>query len=375
MHAQDPASEQRLRRPAKIVAMGCSLSFLLVRRLLDLLRPGPSPDQKDVEIAVLRHQLAVLRRQVARPRYSPTDRAVLATLARLLSRDLWGVFLVTPATLLRWHRGLVARSWTYPRSGRSAPNALQDDVVALVLRLARENPRWGYLRIVGECRKLGVTVSATTVRKVLRRHRLGPAPRTTGPSWSEFLRAQAAGTLACDFFHVDTVTLRSLYVLFFIHLERRMVFLAGVTAHPVGPWVTQQARNLVATLEDHGCGVRFLVGDRDSKFVGPFDEVMRSVGARVIKTPFRAPRANAFAERFVRTARAECLDWVLIRSDRHAERVLREFVEHYNNERPHRGIHLEVPVAYLTFPEFTSLDRVQRSDRLGGLVHEYRVAA
>jgi putative transposase len=156
--------------------MGCSLSFLLVRRLLDLLRLGPSPDQKDVEIAVLRHQLAVLRRQVARPRYSPTDRAVLATLARLLSRDFWGVFLVTPATLLRWHRGLVARSWTYPRSGRSAPNALEDDVVALVLRLARENPRWGYLRIVGECRKLGVTVSATTVRKVLRRHRLGRRP-------------------------------------------------------------------------------------------------------------------------------------------------------------------------------------------------------
>ena len=143
MHAQDPASEQRLRRPAKIVATGCSLSFLLVRRLLDLLRLGPSPDQKDVEIAVLRHQLAVLRRQVARPRYSPTDRAVLATLARLLSRDLWGVFLVTPATLLRWHRGLVARSWTYPRHRQPAPNALNDEVVALVLRLAQENPHWG----------------------------------------------------------------------------------------------------------------------------------------------------------------------------------------------------------------------------------------
>ena len=194
--------------------MGFSLSFLLVRRLLNLLRLGPSPDQKDVEIAVLRHQLAVLRRQVARPRCSPTDRAVLATLARLLSRDLWGVFLVTPATLLRWHRGLVARSWTYPRSGRSAPNALEDDVVALVLRLARENPRWGYLRIVGECRKLGVTVSATTIRNVLRRHRIGPAPRTLGPSWSEFLRAQAAGALGCDFFHVGTVTLRRVYVLF-----------------------------------------------------------------------------------------------------------------------------------------------------------------
>ena len=154
--AQDPLSEQRLRASAKIASMGCSVTFLLVRRLLGILRLGPAPDQKDVEIAVLRHQLAVLRRQVARPRYSQTDRAVLATLARLLSRERWGIFLVTPATLLRWHRDLVARSWTYPRR-RPAPNALEDDVVALVLRLARENPRWGYLRIVGECRKLGVT--------------------------------------------------------------------------------------------------------------------------------------------------------------------------------------------------------------------------
>jgi len=169
--------------------------------------------------------------------------------------------------------------------------------------LARENPRWGYLRIVGECRKLDVTISATSVRNVLRRHRIRPSPRTSGPpSWSEFLRAQATGALGCDFFHVDTVTLRRIYVLFFIDLERRLVFLAGVTAHPVGPWVTQQARNLVADLEDRGRSFRFLVRDRDSKFVGPFDEVMRSVGARVIKTPFRAPRANAFAEGFVRTA-------------------------------------------------------------------------
>jgi hypothetical protein len=167
--------------------MGCSVTFLLLRRLLNLLRLGTSPDEKDVEIAVLRHQLAVLRRQVARPRYSQTDRAVPATLAPFLSRDLWGVFLVTPATLLRWHRGLVARSWTYPRSGRSAPKALDEGgVVDLVRRLARENPRWGYLRIVGECRKLGVTISATTARKVLRRHRLGPAP---GP---QALRGQSS---------------------------------------------------------------------------------------------------------------------------------------------------------------------------------------
>jgi putative transposase len=214
--------------------MACQITFLIVRRVLDLLRLGPTPDEKDVEIAVLRHQLAVLRRQVARPRYSPADRALLATLARLLSRERWVAFLVTPATLLRWHRELVARSWTYPRQGRLAPNALGDDVVELVLRLARENPRWGYLRIVGECRKLAVAVSAPSVRNVLRRHRLRPAPRTSGPSWSEFLRAQAASTLACDFFHVDSVTLRRLYVLFFIDLDRRKVFLAGVTAHPVG---------------------------------------------------------------------------------------------------------------------------------------------
>jgi transposase InsO family protein len=355
--------------------MGCSVTFLLVRRLLDLLRLGPPPDQKDVEIAVLRHQLAVLRRQVARPRYSPADRAVLATLARFLSRDRWGVFLVTPATLLRWHRDFVARSWTYPRRHHSAPNALEDQVIDVVLRLARENARWGYLRIVGECRKLGVTVSATAVRKLLRRYRLGPAPRTTGPPWSEFLKAQAAGTLACDFFHVDTVTLRRLYVLFFIQLDRRMVYLAGVTAHPVGPWVTQQARNLVANLEDRGRPFRFLVRDRDSKFVGPFDEVMRSVGARVIKTPFRAPRANAFAERFVLTARSECLDWVLIRNERHAEHVLREFVAHYNQERPHRSINLEAPVLKVAPHQFGSGDVVERFDRLGGLLHEYRLAA
>jgi transposase InsO family protein len=355
--------------------MACQITFLLVRRLLDLLRLGPTPDEKDIEIAVLRHQLAVLRRHVARPRYSPTDRAVLATLARLLSRERWAAFLVTPATLLRWHRELVARSWTYPRHGLTSPNALDDEVAALVLRLARENPRWGYLRIVGECRKLGVPISGTSVRNVLRRHRLRPAPRSSGPSWSEFLRAQAAGTLACDFFHVDTVALRRLYVLFFIDLERRKVFLAGVTAHPVAAWVTQQARNLAITLEDEGRTVRFLVRDRDTKFVGPFDEVLRSLGARMVLTPVRSPRANAFAERFVRTARTECLDWLLIRGERHLDRVVREFVEHYNNERPHRGIDLEVPVAYSAPRRFTSVAGVERADRLGGLVHEYRAAA
>jgi transposase InsO family protein len=189
------------------------------------------------------------------------------------------------------------------------------------------------------------------------------------------LRAQAAGTLSCDFFHVDTVMLRRIYVLFFIDLDRRIVFLAGVTAHPVGPWVTQQARNLVTTLEDQGRALRFLVRDRDAKFVGPFDEVLRSTGARIIKTPARSPQANAFAERFVRTARAECLDWLLVRNERHLERVLREFVQHYGNERPHRGIDLEVPVPYSTDHQFKGVGSIKRVDHLGGLVHEYRLAA
>jgi transposase InsO family protein len=355
--------------------MGCSVTFLLVRKLLGLVGIGPSPDEKDIENAVLRHQLAVLRRQVARPRFSPTDRAVLATLARLLPRDRWATFLVTPATLMRWHRELVRRHWTFPRPERVAPNALDADVVALVLRLARENPRWGYLRIVGELKKLGVTVSATTVRNVLRRHRLKPAPRRTGPTWSQFLRTQASGTLSCDFFTVDTVTLRRLYVLFFISLERRKVFLAGVTEHPIGSWVTQQARNLAMTLEDERRAVRFLIRDRDTKFVGPFDEVMTSIGSRVIKTPVRSPRVNAFAERFVGTARRECLDWLLIRSERHLERVLKVFVEHYNAARPHRGIDLEVPIPYVSGTPLDDSMQIKRVDRLGGVLREYTIAA
>jgi putative transposase len=375
VQAHDSSPDQRFLRSATIIDVNNPITFLLVRRLLKLLRLGPTPDDKDVEIAVLRHQLAILRRQVSRPRYSPTDRTVLATLARLLPRERWVALLVTPATLMRWHRELVARHWTYPHRHEGARNALDADVVALILRLGRENPRWGYLRIVGECAKLGVTVSATSVRNVLRRHRLRPAPRRSGPTWAQFLRTQASGALACDFFSVDTITLRRLYVLFFIDLERRKVFLAGVTAHPIGRWVAQQARNLAAELEDEGRVIKFLIRDRDSKFVGPFDEVMRSSGARVIKTPVRAPRANAFAERFVRTARTECLDWLLIRSERHLERVLAEFVQHYNVARPHRGIDLEVPIPYLSRKQFDGSAQVQRIDQLGGLLHEYRIAA
>jgi hypothetical protein len=252
--------------------MTSTLVFLLVRRVLGLVSLGPKPDDKDVEIAVLRHQLAVLHRQVARPRYGPSDRLILATLARLLPRERWSAFLVTPATLLRWHRELVRRRWTYAREPR-VRRGLDPAVVELVLRLARENPRWGYLRICGECAKLGMKVSATSVRNILRRHGLGPAPRRGGPSWGEFLRCQAAGVLACDFFTVETVALTRMYVLFFIELERRLVWLGGVSPHPTGEWVTQQARNLTMVLGERTAQVKLLVRDRDAKFVGSFDAV------------------------------------------------------------------------------------------------------
>jgi transposase InsO family protein len=241
------------------------------------------------------------------------------------------------------------------------------------LRLARENPRWGYLRICGECAKLEMKVSATSVRNILRRHGLGPAPRRGGPTWAEFLRSQAAGVLACDFFTVETVGLNRMYVLFFIELERRLVWLGGVTEHPTGEWVTQQARNLAMALWERTGRVQLLVRDRDAKFVASFDAVFAADGVRVVKTPVRAPRANAYAERWVRSVRAECLDWVLIWNRRHLERVLSAYVDHYNLARPHRGLGLEVLVAPDELPRPTG--PIERVDVLGGLIHEYHRAA
>jgi len=352
--------------------MASTLVFLLVRRVLDLVGLGPKPDDKDVEIAVLRHQLAVLHRQVARPRYAPTDRLILATLARMLPRERWSAFLVTPATLLRWHRELVRRRWTCAREPQ-VDRGLDPALVELVLRLARENPRWGYMRICGECAKLGTKVSATSVRNVLRRNGLGPAPRRGGPTWVEFLRSQAAGVLACDFFTVETVGLTRMYVLFFIELERRLVWLGGVTAHPTGEWVTQQARNLTMALAERAIPVTLLVRNRDTKFVASFDTTFEADGVRVVKTPVRAPRANAYAERWVRSVRTECLDWILIWNRRHLERVLAAYVDHYNRARPHRGIDLEIPAAPDKVPPRTG--PIERVDVLGGLIHEYHRAA
>ncbi len=241
--------------------------------------------------------------------------------------------------------------------------------------MARENPRWGCLRIKGELQKLGIRVGATTIRNLLRREGLDPAPRRDGPPWREFLRQQAAGILACDFFTVETLWLKTIYVLFFIELETRRVHVTGVTASPNGAWVTQQARNLTADLADTNRQIRFLIRDRDAKFSASFDEVFRSDGAEVIRTPVRAPRANAFAERFVRTVRTECLDWMLIQGRRHLQRVLVEYVDHYNEQRPHRGLALNTPRGPTNLHGSSSNLSVRTRSRLGGLIHEYHPVA
>jgi len=353
-----------------------SLCYLVFRCVLQLVSlRSRSEGFKELEIVVLRHELSVLRRQTRRPQLTSTDRVFLAAASRLLPRSSWRSFLVTPTTLLRWHRRLVARRWTYP--GRSGRPPIGSEIRELVLRLARENPRWGYQRIVGELHGLGITVSATTVRKILRRAGLGPVGERCGLSWRAFLRAQAKSMLAVDFFTVETISLQRLHVLFFIELGSRRVHLAGCTASPSGGWVTQHARQFTWTLQEQPSRARFLIRDRDSKFARDFDAIFASEVFEIIKTPVRAPKANAIAERFVRTARAECLDWLLIMNRRHLERVLRVFVDHYNTHRPHRSLNLAPPDpserrVRVARPPTAG---VERRDRLGGLIHEYSLAA
>src|SRR5664280_444677 len=289
-----------------------SLFYLVIRTLVRLIGIGDLGQRdehaKDLEILVLRHQLRVLQRTAGPPRLRPIDRVLLAAASRAIPRDRWVAFLVTLGTLLRWHRELVRRKWRYGRTGRPGRPPIEPTVRALIIRLARENPRWGCVRIEGELRKLGIRVAATTIRTLLRTAHLGPAPRRSGPTWTEFLRAQADGIVACDVFSVETAWLRTLYVLVFIELGNRRICLSPSTAHPDSAWVTQQARNLALDLDARASPVRFLIRDRDTKFSRSFDEVVRSEGARVIVTPIQAPNANAHAhaERVIETIRAEC---------------------------------------------------------------------
>jgi putative transposase len=354
-----------------------SFVYWTLRRLLELVvLRCRSEREKEIEILLLRHQLRVLERQVGRPQLTPADRALLAAFSRVLRRRAWSMSVfVTPATLLRWHREQVARRWTYPHRCPGRPPT-PVDVRELVVRLAHENPSWGYRRIQGELAGLGVKLAASTVWTILKEAGIEPAPRRLEQSWAEFLRQQAASILECDFLTVDTLFLKRFYVLFFVEPASRRVHLAGVTTNPDGRWVTPQARNLLMKLGDKGVGPRFLIRDRDSKFTREFDEVFRSQGIRVIKAPVRAPKARAHAERWVGSVRSECLDRLLILGRRHLQHVLVTYVRHFNEHRPHRALGQRSPLRdEQPLADVIELDRLRRRDLLGGLIHEYQLAA
>ena len=333
-----------------------------------------SDTTKDIEILVLRHQLAVLQRRTPRPRMTWTDRALIAALTRLLPRPRRLGLLVTPATILRWHRQLITRRWT-TKPVRPGRPAIAAGLRALVVRLATENPTWGYRRIHGELAGLGYQIGASTIWGILNAAGIDPAPRRAGPTWAQFLHAQAQAILACDLFHLDTITLHRLYAFFVIEHATRRVHILGVTAHPTAAWLTQQARNLHMDLDDANRGFRFLIRDRDAKFTAAFDAVFTAIDIRIIKTPVRAPRANAIAERFVGTVRRELLDRLLIINQRHAAAVLREYQRHYNDHRPHRSLGQAAPSRPLPHRAPTETPKIKRYDRFGGVLHEYQQAA
>lgn len=357
--------------------MSVSLAYrMLVTVLSWLALLGRSSSSKDAEILALRHEVAVLRRANPRPQMSWTDRAIIAALARILPKGLRDRRIVTPGTLLRWHRRLIAAKWRQPRPPGRPP--VPDELAELIVRLARENPRWGVVRIQGELRRLGHRIAASTIRKILRARRIPPPTRHDG-SWRAFLRAHAATLLATDFFHAGcAVTLKRLYVAFVIEHQTRRVHLLGITAHPTGQWAAQLARNLAGELEETGCRFTHLIRDRDAKFTTAFDAVFTSIGTAILPAAPQAPKMNAYAERFVRTARAECTDRMLIAGEKHLRVILADYIDHYNTGRSHQGegMGLRAPD---DAPDITASPvpaaRIQRTTRLAGLINEYQQAA
>ena len=356
--------------------MVASLLYSLFRVLFDVMVTSRSErGELQAEVLALRRQVQVLERQIKRVRWNPADRMILATLRRRLPATVWAGLLVKPETVLGCHRELVRRQWAAyrgrPRRGRPP---ISNEVRQLVIRMARENPSWGYFRLRGELLKLGHTVAATTIRSVLIAVGIPPAPRRSGLSWKQFLEAHAESVIAADFFCLDTVFFKRLYVLFFIHLSTRRVLAASCTAEPTEAWVTQQARQLNWRLEDEGIKLAYLIHDRDKKFAPKADLVFKSAGARVILTPLMAPLANSVAERWVGSCRRAALDRMLILNQRHLEAVLHHYCIHYNDERPHRSRHLRPP-SCRGDPAAPIGAQVERTIRLAGLLSSYRVVA
>jgi putative transposase len=333
-----------------------------------------SGDKRDAEILALRHQILVLQRQIERPRFTPTDRTILAVLSRAFDRRRLDrvMLIVKPATVIGWHRRLVARHWTQPPQPRTGRPATPTEIRRLVLRLDTDNPTWGYRRIHGELRRLGHRIAASTVWKILRDNGREPTPNRTGPTWSQFIASQAHAMIATDFFCVDTVTLRRLHVLFFIEIDTRRVHIGGITTNPTGPWTTQAARNLTTAYRK---AIRFVIRDGAGQYTRTFDNVFAAIGAEAIKTPPGAPQANAFAERWVRTVRHELLDRTLIWNQRQLRSVLDEFVEHYNQHRPHRSLNQRAPADDADASVIELGQPIRRTTTCAGLINEYRPAA
>jgi transposase InsO family protein len=354
-------------------AMLLGLTYQLVRFLTDLVLVRIRSDaQLRAEVLALRHQLRVMERKMGRPAWQPADRLLLAAISQLLVRPGWSGLLPKPETLLGWHRDLVRRKWAAFRHRPPRLRPRRDpERRALILKLAEENPRWGYKRIQGEALKLGFKISHMGVAKILRSQGIPPAPRRSQTTWREFVRQHAAQMLACDFFTVETVWLQRLYVLFFIEIAGRKVHLAGITANPTGEWVAQQARNLAWKLQDGLVSAKFLLRDRDSKFAAGFDQVLRSERLEIVKLPFRSPRANSICERFVGTCRRELLDHLLVFGARHLEGLIKEFLVHYHQARPHQGLEQRCPEPVATVIPLPGAGKIVRDDRLGGLLHEY----
>ena len=329
---------------------------------------------KDLEITVLRHQLVVLRRGVDRPTIEDDDRTLLGAVAQALSRRAREGWIVTPETLLRWHRRKVERHWTHPRRSEGRPRTVAV-IRRLVVEMAADNPTWGYRRIHGELAGLGHQVGASTVWRILKDEGVAPAPERASVTWTDFLRSQAG--VACDFACIDTVGLRRYHLLFFIDIKTRRVFYAGITAHPTGAWTTQAARNLFLRHSDALAGCKALVRDRGSQFIDAFDEIFRTEGIKILKTPVRTPVANAFAERWIGSLRREVLDRTLIWNQRQLERIVTDYIDHYNEHRPHRSLDQAPPIRPSATPIRAPNNQAQvsRSSRCDGLIHEYRNAA
>lgn len=355
--------------------------FLTVGRLLAWLRLSRRDQAwRSAEILLLRHQVAVLQRQVgAPPRPTWADRALIALLLEIIpKRHRAGLRLfVTPETVLRWHRDILRKRWAN-KSRRRRPGrpVTHRNVVRLVLRLAKVNPSWGYRRIQGELVGVGVGVAPSTVWEILTRAGIPPAPQRAGPTWPQFLRGQARAILATDFFTVDLLDGTSAYVLAVIEHASRRIRILGVTAHPDDGWVTQMARNLLMDLGDHLEPVRFLLRDRDTKFTAAFDAVFAGAGVRILRSPARAPRANAIMERWIGSCRREVLDRRLIWNQRHLLQVLRDYEAHHNDHRPHRALGQAAPLKPLP-AGVVDLEtvRVRRTERPGSAIGEYALAA